>query len=422
MPTLRLTEAIAIFDYTEAQPEEIVSGRVLAPMIARPNLNAGIGAYNFAVYRGGVNDVQGTLDVRDYGADDTGVADSTGAINAALEAGYSSGQVVVGLGGTFRISGTVNIRTTCDFYGSDFVGDSGVSLPIVRIADDDAYLKRLRNIQVRLPRIWKDTDTNMPLVGGESTWPNDDDGVLIEGLSRSVVWFDLIHSVRNGIHIRSTSEYNTGTDFNQFFITEVDSCQTNLWLDVTTRDTEPGDVFGGNGERGGWINENRFYGGCLRHERATFTSLPATGVTQIKLTGFCTPGLAYGRPGANTFDYVSIEGNTHEYAIVCEGEYNIWRNCRLERFNPFPEEKIMLRVPPNYPTTDPAWRYATRNVFQLGRAYARLWDPADDYGSFEKVNYDAGTVYASGYPRTNFVQDTSLVGNASDLGAGWVEI
>lgn len=415
MPYLVVKDAPLVFSYDVPGYPVGAFGRIRSSQIA--DLPFGIPSFRLESV---MANAEGTVEIRDYGADDTGVSDSTAAINAALDEGYNSGKLVVGFGGVFRISGTVNIRSTCDFLGSTFVGDSGVSAPVVRIADDDAFLKRLRNIQVRLPKIYKDTAANMPLdANGDSTWPYDDDGVLIEGLSRSVVWFDLIHSVRNGIHIRSTSEYNTGTDFNQFFITEVDACQTNLWLDVTARDTEPGDVFGGGGVRGGWINENRFYGGCLRHERCdTGGGVPLAGVTQIKVTGFCTPGLAYGRPGANTFDYIGIEGNVHEYAIIMEGEYNTFSNCRIERQTPFPPEKVMLRVPANYPSADPSRRYAHNNVFRLGHAWWRLFDSGDPYGSFEKVNYTAGT----GDPRANYLQDTRAIGDPADLGAGWVEV
>lgn len=352
--------------------------------------------------------VNGIVDIRNRGADPTGVADSTDAINAAVEEAKTDEKLLVGYGGTYRVDGTVNLKTSCDFRGAEFQGADGVEVPVIRIADDDVLYKRLQSLIMYLPRVTR-TEANRPVSGGDTTWPYDNDGIRIEGLSRSFVVFDRVENHRNGIHILSCTDTVCGTDFNQFFLTHVNANQTNLWLDWTPRPSHPTDLIGGNNLDGGWINENRFYGGCLRHEGVSIndTSYGIAGCSQMKVTGFWNV-TALGYPENNTFHNLSLEGNAHEYSIICSGNDNEWHNCRLERFTPFPPERVLLTRP--VMDIDNPERFANRNVFR-GRAFDRLYDTGNSYGSFYSTNWTG---------QKNYVQDVNLIGHVADLGAGTV--
>jgi hypothetical protein len=354
----------------------------------------------------------GVIDVRDYGADDTGTSDSTDAINDAVNAAKDDGKMLIGYGGTFRVDGTVNLKTSCDFAASTFTSAAGNGVPMVRIADDDLYLKRLRGLWIRLPRLVQD-ESNVR-VFGNLAWPTTDEGVRIEGLSRSYVMFDYITFFQTGIRILSSTETVTGTDFNTFQLSEVNGCKTNVWLDVRARDSHPTDEFGGGGTDGGWVNENTFIGGALRHE-----SLPEEDVTdcvQLKLSGFANSQEKRGYPGRNVFYRTSLEGNTHQYALWCEGESCQFVENRYERFDTGsgrPPERIMLNRTA-IPGTDIPTAGCNGNTFS-GRAIERLTDPDDDYGSFMFGDDMTST-------SVNWAWDVDHIGRSDDEGGGWVKV
>ena len=351
----------------------------------------------------------GVIDVRDYGADDTGTSDSTDAINDAVNAAKDEGKMLIGYGGTFRVDGTVNLKTSCDFAGSTFTSDAGAAVPMVRIADDDLFFKQLRGLWIRLPRLVQD-ESGVRLFGNLA-WPTADEGVRIEGLSRSYVMFDYITFFQTGIRVLSSTETLTGTDFNTFQLSDVNGCKTNVWLDVRARDSHPTDEFGGGGTDGGWVNENTFIGGALRHE-----SLPeeaATDCVHLKLSGFYNDIEQRGAPGHNVFWRVSLEGSTHEYSIWCEGQSNKFSDHRWERFgDPAPVEKIRLARPTGVGSNIPWW--GGRNVF-TGLNVQRLTDTTDDYGHFE-LGDDMAPVDDS------WAWDVDHIGRSDDEGGGWVKV
>lgn len=354
--------------------------------------------------------VEGIIDIRQRGADPTGLVDSTDAINTALEEGFTDNKVVVGFGGEYRIDGTVLIRCNCDFLGATFHGQDLSAGPVVRIADDDAQWSRLQNINVRLPRIYR-TELNRPVVSGRTTWPVENSGVEIEALSRSIVVFDRIENHKYGIHIISADEVWAGTDFNAFHITLCNNNEINLFLDVKVRPGHPWNGNPGNNVDGGWINENRFFGGALRHEQCVIDDPNDTleGCYQVKVGAFWNnQHLMY--PGENTFHNLSMEGNRHECAIVMMGNDNRFYNCRIERFDPYPAETIRFERP--VMAIDNPERFANRNVFS-GHGWSRLFDPADTYGGFESINWTG---------QKNFIQDFHLTDDPAHIGGGFVEI
>lgn len=357
----------------------------------------------------------GVIDVRDYGADDTGTDDSTAAINAAVDAAKAQGKFLVGYGGTFKVLGTVNLKTSCDFAGSTFEGVAdGAGVPMVRIADDDVFLKRLFHLWIRLPRLEK-PKANI-VADNAATWPTDDEGVRIEGLSRSYVMYDFIGWFRIGVRVMSTTETVTGAGFNTHQLSTINGCKRGVWIDVRARESADGDSFGGGGTDGGFVNENTFIGGAVRSDGMPVgVSTPTADVYQLYLSGFYNGGSDIGTPQHNVFWRTGLEGNLHEYSIWCEGDRNKFLDLRWERFSPsLPTEKIMIARPAGVGTDIPWWA-GQRNVFS-GLNMDRLTDSTDDYGHFELGN-DMEHAVAD-----NWAWDVDHIGRATDEGGGWVKV
>jgi len=258
---------------------------------------------------------------------------------------------------------------------------------------------------------------------GYNVWPDDNDGILIEGLGRSRIFFDHIQYCKTGIHIVSTSDTTTGTSWNEFNLGWINGCETGIWLDVKARDSRPNDVTPGNGVDGGWINENTFVYGLVKWEatRFDYDLYPQPGVVGIKLTGFYNEldGVNQGAPGHNRFWRTGVEGATAEYDIWCEGDHNAFHDVRHERHDPadiYPantEGKILLRRPADAPSI--GWRFAQHNEFS-GLNMQRWTDPSDDYGRFE---FDANMQYTTG---DNYAFNVLHIGRADEAGGGWVRV
>lgn len=331
----------------------------------------------------------GTVDVRDYGADATGVVDATAAINEAFDAAEAVNAVVLGIGGTFKISGTVLIKGSCDFVNSTFNVDGANDFPVIIASDTTDDPAQLDGIRCRMPSVLKTKADAGSVVGSQFSWSNTDSGVTVRGLTNSVIDFALIEYFRYGLHMVST-ESLIGTEHNQFFVHELNGNKRNLRMEIV------------EGHEG-WVNENTFYGGNYRHSGIAYGGVRISGVHHIDVAGFDN-GTTYGAPSHNVFYRPCIEGPVHSRAIYCEGNTNEWHAPRLETFGvtgDIVEFKTLNRV----------WATGNGNVVRGGLNLHKYTDLADSYGY----------VAASGSPTDpNGCWHLGHIGRADESGGGWV--
>ncbi|HNX38577.1 MAG TPA: glycosyl hydrolase family 28-related protein [Candidatus Cloacimonadota bacterium] len=241
-----------------------------------------------------------SYNVLDYGADATGVADATTAIQAACDAAYTNSGKVVGAG-TFLISDSIVIRSHADFTGATFNIDNE-NTSAVCFNDASANLQEKTVIFPRV--IQTHAHTN-------GTWTGKHTGVRIINATACQFYIPYVRYFKTGILL--TTYGTNGTAYNQFFIGVVVGCQIDLKLSPRTKY--------------GWVNENTFNGGWLACYTADGTGVAGTRAILIDTTSI-------NQINNNLFLKMSLEGNLWQYNVDCAGTYNIFLQCRWESSTP----------------------------------------------------------------------------------------
>lgn len=261
-------------------------------------LQAGSGA----VTRTAQAKMRDVVNVLDFGADPTGVADSTTAIQNAINAAVSAGAQVVGQG-TFRTSSKITIKGDTDF--SQAIFNIYSTPPIaVEISTGSAAnpTDNLFNVNVWMPL----EINNMTKPG--TGWAGQGIGVRTVNLNSCRVFFNQIKNFATGLLVTAYSE---GNAYNEYHIGALINNQVNLKL------------YGS--DTGGYVNENNFYGG-----RFFFYSAEGTNVSGTRHISIPTALSATGIQNNNIFYKPSIEGDTPEYHIENAGQYNTFVQGRYE--------------------------------------------------------------------------------------------
>ena len=246
------------------------------------------------------------LNVNDYGADPTGAADSTTAIQAAIDAATAAKQRVVGIG-TYRISSKVVIKCDADFSQATF---NVYSTPTVAVEISTGNASNpttiLYNANIWLPK----NLINMTKPG--TGWAGQGIGVRTINTYGCNIYVGNINNFATGFFCTS---YNTGNVFNSYFLGVLENNQQNLRL-------EPGNATS-------WVNNNTFIGGACSYYSAEGSNV--SGCYDINIQQFAG-GL--GPPNNNLFINQSIEGDTAEFHILCAGSYNTFQQPRFEATTP----------------------------------------------------------------------------------------
>jgi hypothetical protein len=261
-------------------------------------LQAGSGA----VVRTAQSKMRDVVSVLDFGADPTGIADSTTAIQNAITAAVSAGAQVVAQG-TFRTSSKITVKCDADFSGAIF-NVYGTPAIAVEISTGSATnpTDNLFNVNVRMPL----EINNMTKPG--TGWVGQGIGVRTVNLNSCRVFFNQIKNFATGLLVTAYSE---GNAYNDYHIGALINNQINLQL------------YGS--DVGGYVNENNFYGG-----RYFFYSAEGTNVSGTRHISIPSALSSTGIQNNNVFYKPSVEGDTPEYHIENAGQYNTFIQGRYE--------------------------------------------------------------------------------------------
>lgn len=243
------------------------------------------------------------LNVNDYGADPTGVADSTTAIQAAIDAALTTNQTVVAVG-TYKTTAKLVIKGNTDFSNAIF-NVYGTPAVAVEISTGSATnpLDQLFDATIWMPQ--EINNMTKPATG----WAGQGVGVRTVNLYSCKVFFGRIKDFMYGLLVTA---YSTGNAYNEYFIGNLNNNYINLTL-------SPGDSTG-------FTNENNFYGGRYQFQSAEGTSI--SGTRQIYIPN------ATSTINNNVFYKPCVEGDEPEYHIECDGQYNTFIQTRFEATTP----------------------------------------------------------------------------------------
>jgi hypothetical protein len=242
------------------------------------------------------------VNVLDYGADPTGVADSTTQLQAAIDAAAAAGKQVTAQG-TFKISAKVVIKGSTNFSQAIFNVYSAPAVA-VEISTGSAAnpTDNLFNYEIWMPL--EINNMTKPATG----WVGQGIGVRTVNLNSCRVFFNQIKNFATGLLITAYSE---GNAYNDYHIGALINNKINLQL------------YGS--DVGGYVNENNFYGG-----RYFFYSVEGTNVSGTRHISIPSALSSTGIQNNNVFYKPSIEGDTPEYHIENAGQYNTFIQGRYE--------------------------------------------------------------------------------------------
>ena len=288
--------------------DQIASNTTLAALAASGGsalvgyLPAGTGAVATTVQ----TKLRESVSVTDYGADPTGVTDSTTTIQAAIDAALAAGKQIVAQG-TFRISAKVVIKGDTDFSQATFnvYGAPAIALE-VSTGNAANPTTILYSSVIWLPK--RINNMTKPATG----WAGQGIGVRTVNTYGCQIFVGTINNFQTGFFPTS---YNTGNVFNTYFLGILENNQQNLRL-------EPGNATS-------WVNNNTFIGGACSFYSAEGSNV--SGCYDINIQQFAG-GL--GPPNNNLFINTSIEADTPEFHILCAGSFNTFQQLRFEATTP----------------------------------------------------------------------------------------
>jgi hypothetical protein len=244
-----------------------------------------------------------------YSADGTGNVDATTVIQAACDAAFTASEYgvygikntkVIG-SGKFLISSTIRIRTGADLGLATFETANTSDTAIVWI---DAVGNYFDNTVV-FPRV-----INISGAENDGTWTGNSVGIaLINGRSNRF-YIQYVSNFVTGVLL--TNYGAQGFRSNTIYNGEVRECKIGYKLSLAST--------------AGWVNENKIQGGGI--SLWTPAETPITGAYAILLDSTDTHEI-----NGSTFEEINVEGYCWQWAVVCYGAYNTFRDFRWEAAN-----------------------------------------------------------------------------------------
>ena len=243
------------------------------------------------------------INVRDYGADPTGSADSTAAIQAAINAAAAAGNKVVGTG-TFKTSSQITIKCNADFSSATF-NVYGAPAVAIEISTGSAAnpLDYLADAIIWLPQ--ELNNMTKPTTG----WAGQGVGVRTVNIISCQIFVGTVLNFATGL---LATAYSQGNVYNTYYLGHLSNNKVNLQLTI--------------GNSGGATNENLFIGGRYSHFSAEGTNI--SGCRHI-LISKASSGI-----NNSVFLKPSIEGDGPEYQVENGGAYNQFISARWESSPP----------------------------------------------------------------------------------------
>lgn len=237
--------------------------------------------------------------VKQYGAKGDGVTDDTSAIQAALDAGESSGRTVWIPAGTYLVSATLNVACDLDASEATILVASTFASTVIQVGKTASQWE---NHTVWLPIINNPRNVaSLGFVAGSV-------GVKVVNARAARIYPKLIQNCETGYHLDGQG---FGTQFTQTYGVEILNCKVAILLKPTGA--------------GGWVNNNPFFGGRINQTSSMLES--QAGWRHVVINGN-----AIARCNDNVFYSLSMEGGTSEYWVeVISGDANYFYVPRLEK-------------------------------------------------------------------------------------------
>jgi hypothetical protein len=234
-----------------------------------------------------------------YGADPTGSADSTSALQACFDAAATAGTTAYAQG-TFKITSTVTIKGNTDLRNATINytpgGAGGVA---IQVGDPASILTR---VSVNLPKL---INTKKISTGWAQTGVSGSVGVKVSNCYTCFVTAPHVQGFETGLRIGG---YGNGTSYTAIHLGHLDNNKINEnWTADAT----------------GWANQNNVFGGRMSHDSGEGTAVSGTRHVLMDSTASVINN--------NSHWGTSLESpNTVEFHLECAGNDNYFNGCRWE--------------------------------------------------------------------------------------------
>ena len=237
-----------------------------------------------------------------YGAEGDGATDDTDAINSANTAAGSTGTLFLQPGKTFKVTDNLN-PWKCNVIGSGATINSTITDgAAVTIGDGTSNTADSKTIHLpditQNSRIWSSSVTGT------------DVGLKMWAAVNSYIYIGKIRDFTVGALAQGGTSASPSSPFayNSVFIRDLNNNKVNLRIDD-----------GGTS----YANENVYYGGRYSHGGSMGTGISGCRHIEILKTGTNTPN-------SHRFIAASLEGDSFDYTVFCQGASNLWLHCRWE--------------------------------------------------------------------------------------------
>jgi hypothetical protein len=274
------------------------------------NLGGGFIQAGGGVQRSVESKLQDVVSVKDFGAVGDGVADDTAAIQAAANYAKANNGVLIGAGGTYKITSTIVLLCNCDLSMMTCVANALSVKPVIRVGPisgggSSTDLVIAKNI--KLPKV---RNTAKTTTGWDAGWGS---GIELAHVYESRIEVPWVEGFKVGL---DCGGYDYGFAYNEVRVGRVYNNEIGVQLKPKAA--------------AGWVNENLFYNG--RYVMDSSEGIVTSG-RYIKLAPFDVTNAGTSWPNNNVFTKPSIEEQGPTYAVEIAGAFNCFYNPRFEGNN-----------------------------------------------------------------------------------------
>jgi hypothetical protein len=245
-----------------------------------------------------------TVSVKDFGAVGDGVTDDTAAIQAAINYCNTSGAILMGAPGDYRVTSTLVMNCNGNMGEMTILANATLVSPVIVYGGSTSTTYDFNKSMV-FPQV--ENTGRVPGFWGTGT------GIEIRNTDACIFTVPRIEYFENGLRCGGLSE---GCAYNTIFLQYIYQNKINVLC-------QPKDTIG-------WCTQNVFIGGRLGFSPSQFVSSGYTGSCNIAMRQFNPNSGIQGGINHCTFINVSLESDVVEFMIDCQGNYNQFQNMRYE--------------------------------------------------------------------------------------------